>query len=91
MTDNETQCNLDEWEASYMHGKKISWTKLGMGVTRRGQQPDPNKGFLVESQEDANGVRDGVFVAPGSLREVESEIHVYLLDSGTNPVQGKDQ
>ena len=87
MTDSETLCNLDEWEASYMHGEKISWTKFGMGG--HGKPPDPNKGFLVESQEDAEGGRGGVFVAPSSLREVESEIHVYLLNSATNPAQGR--
>lgn len=89
MTGNETQSNLDEWEASYMHGKKISWTKFGMGVVRKGQAPDPQKGFLVQSQEEFDGIRQGVFIAPGSLREVESEIHVYLI--GGNGPQANNQ
>jgi hypothetical protein len=85
-THSETQNNLDEWESSYLHEKKISWTKHGLGVVKKNQQPDPNKGFLLESQEDrdkrADGV-GGVFVAPGSLREVETEIPVFLVRKGS--------
>lgn len=81
-TSSETQSNLDEWQSSYLHGKKISWTKHGMGVVKKNEQPDPNKGFLLESQEDRDrrvGGVGGVFVAPGSLREVETEIPVFLI------------
>jgi hypothetical protein len=92
-TDNETQCNLDEWDASFLHNKKISWSKRGMGVIKRDAAPDPNKGFLLESQEDRDTRVDGqggVFVAPGSLREVETEVPVFLLRSTTGVGQVAD-
>jgi hypothetical protein len=86
-TDNETQCNLDEWEASFLHDRKISWSKRGLGVVKKDALPDPGKGFLLESQEDRDTRVDGqggVFVAPGSLREVETEIPVFLVRSSTS-------
>jgi hypothetical protein len=86
-TDNETQCNLDEWEASFLHNRKISWSKRGLGVVKKDALPDPGKGFLLESQEDRDTRVDGqggVFVAPGSLREVETEIPVFLVRSSTS-------
>ena len=53
--------------------------EVRVGVRKKGEPPDPTKAFLLGSQED--GVRpDSPLEAPGSLREVEGEIHVYLSD-----------
>ena len=78
---NESKCNLDSWEASFAHGEQVCWTEKGLGVQKRDEPRDPNKRFLVQSQEDSESGQAGVFIAPGSLREVETEIHVFLVKS----------
>ena len=80
---NESKCNLDVWEASFGHGEQVCWTEKGLGVQKRGEPRNPNKRFLLQSQEESQGDQAGVFVAPGSLREVETEIHVFLVNSNT--------
>ena len=56
---------IDQWE--HIAGDRLSWSRRGRDQT-----------WLIDSQEDTD--RRGVFVAPGSLREVESEVSVRLLD-----------
>jgi len=80
-TEDELIQDLDNWEKAYIGDVSLSWTKYGMGVPKKGEPPDPNKAFLLESQEDEGGL-EGTFHAPGSLREVEGEIHVYLANVG---------
>jgi hypothetical protein len=64
-----------------------------LGNQNRGEAPDPNKHFLVQTQEESESGQVGVFVAPGSLREVETEIHVFLVNSNTgqNPAGGSNE
>ncbi len=90
---NESKCNLDVWEASFGHGEQVCWTEKGLGVQKRGEPRNPNKHFLIQSQEESQGDQAGVFVAPGSLREVETEIHVFLVNSNTgqNLVGGNNE
>ena len=90
---NESRCNLDSWEASFAHGEQVCWTEKGLGNQNRGEAPDPNKHFLVQTQEESESGQVGVFVAPGSLREVETEIHVFLVNSNTgqNPAGGSNE
>lgn len=83
-TFGELASDLDEWESTYQHGNSVSWTKAGLGVRKKGAPPDPKKSFLITKQEDENlesAVMPGPFIAPSSLREVETEIHVYLADA----------
>jgi hypothetical protein len=77
----ELVSDLDEWEATYQLGETVAWTKAGLGVRKKGQLPDPNKRYLINKQEElGDSVSAAPFVAPSSLREVEAEIHVYLLN-----------
>lgn len=85
-TEDELTQDLDNWEKSYAGDVHLSWTKYGMGVRKKDEPPDPTKAFLVQSQEDEGGP-GGTFHAPGSLREVEGEIHVYLTDVGVDDAQ----
>lgn len=81
-TFGELASDLDEWEATYQHGNSVSWTKAGLGVRKKGVPPNPKKRFLITKQEDIESdLALGPFVAPSSLREVESEVHVYLVDT----------
>ena len=60
---------IDEWE--HVAGDRLPWSRRGRGRTSDG-------GWLIDGQEDTD--RRGVFVAPGSLREIESEVSIRLLD-----------
>lgn len=77
VTRDEILQDLDNWERAQSDGKNLSWTRAGMGPIKRDQPPPADKRFLVQSQED-DAEPSGTFNAPGSLREVEGEIHVYL-------------
>lgn len=83
-TFGELASHLDAWEATYQHGNSVSWTKAGLGVRKKGAPPNPKKSFLITKQEEEDLESDlpvGPFVAPSSLREVETEIHIYLADT----------
>lgn len=60
---------VDQWE--YVAGDRLPWSRRGRGRTS-------DAGWLIDGQEDTG--RRGVFVAPGSLREIESEVSVRLID-----------
>ena len=56
-------------------GESLPWSKRGLGPN-----PGPDDRWLIDPQEEhKNSARWGAFVAPNSLREVEAEVHVYLL------------
>jgi hypothetical protein len=74
-TREETLADLDRW-SNVAVPDKLCYSRRGLGPSAKKGGSD--KKYLLDSQEDR--VRDGVFEAPGSLREVESEIHVYLLE-----------
>lgn len=79
-TSGELKSDLDDWQATMQHGESLSWTKSGLGPMRAGAPRDPNKRYLIDRQEDSeNRDPNTPFVAPGSLREVESEVHVFLI------------
>lgn len=75
-TRGEIQRRLDEWRRAADSGD-LCYTAYGLG-----RNAPADKRYLLGSAE---GEHDGVFEAPGSLREVESEIHVYLPSGSTNP------
>jgi hypothetical protein len=75
-TREEILANLDRWTYVAVPGK-LCYSRRGLGP--KAKELSPDKRYLLDSQEDR--VQEGVFEAPGSLREVESEIHVYLLDT----------
>jgi hypothetical protein len=75
-TREEMVADLDRW-SNIAFPDKLCYSRRGLGP--KAKQRNPDKRYLLDSQEDR--VHDGVFEAPGSLREVESEIHVYLLDT----------
>jgi hypothetical protein len=71
--------DLDRWEKIAEPGK-LSYSKRGLGIQKKGQPP-PDRRYLLGEQEVIE--HEGVFTAPGSLREVESEVHVFLADVST--------
>jgi len=73
-TREELNADLDKW-GLVAKPDLLSYSYKGLG---KPDTRDPDKRYLVDSQE--NRTRGGVFLAPGSLREVEQEVHVYLLD-----------
>lgn len=73
-TRSEVQADLDQW-SNATQSAQLCYSRRGLGP--KGKNSD--KRYLLDSQEDRK--REGVFVAPGSLREVENEVHVYLLNS----------
>ena len=68
-TEAELRGLIDRWEVVAVD--RLPWSRWG-----RGRAPDAR--WLIDGQEDSD--RRGEFVAPGSLREIESEISVRLLD-----------
>ena len=60
---------IDQWE--HVAVDELPWSRRGRGRTSGGD-------WLIDGQEDTD--RRGVFVAPGSLREIESEVSVRLID-----------
>jgi hypothetical protein len=75
-TKEELLADLDRW-SNIAQPDKLCYSRRGLGGPKA-REKYPDKRYLLDSQE--NRVRGGVFVAPGSLREVENEVHVYLLD-----------
>ncbi|WP_428116982.1 DISARM system helicase DrmA [Candidatus Poriferisodalis sp.] len=63
---------VDKWVDKKADGD-LPWSRRG-----RGGSPAPDSRWLIDQQEDGDGL--GAFVAPGSLREIESEVHIHLLD-----------
>ena len=83
-TREELVANIDRW-SSVACPDMLTYTRRGIGPKAK---KDPDKRYLLDSQE--NRRKNGVFVAPGSLREVETEVPVYLFgahhaaDGGTD-------
>jgi hypothetical protein len=83
-THKELVADMDRWSEA-VHPDKLTYTRRGIGPMAK---KDPDRRYLLDSQETQR--RDGVFVAPGSLREVETEVPVYLFgthraaDGGTD-------
>ena len=75
-TREEVLANLDRWTYVAVPDK-LCYSRRGLGP--KAKELSPDKRYLLDSQEDR--AHEGVFEAPGSLREVEGEIHVYLLDT----------
>jgi hypothetical protein len=66
----ELRSRIDDWV-------KVTDSDLAWAKRDHGPKPDPQDHWLIDPQEEL--VRKGPFVAPGSLREVEAEVHVHLL------------
>jgi hypothetical protein len=75
-TREEVLADLDRW-SNVAVPDELCYSRRGLGP--KAKETHPDKRYLLDSQEDR--VQEGVFEAPGSLREVENEIHVYLLDA----------
>jgi hypothetical protein len=75
-TREEVLADLDRW-SNVAEPDKLCYSRRGLGP--KAKETNPDKRYLIDAQEDR--VQEGVFEAPGSLREVESEVHVYLLDA----------
>ena len=71
--------DLDQWEKVAVPDK-LAYSKHGLGIQKKGDPP-PDRRYLLGEQEAIK--HEGVFTAPGSLREVENEIHVFLADVTT--------
>lgn len=82
-TRHEILAKLDRW-VNVAEANRLCYSRRGLGAKAKVNNPD--KRYLIDSQEDRN--REGTFVAPGSLREVESELHVHLLDAEKLVVDG---
>ena len=65
----ELRALIDQWE--HVAVDALPWS-------RRGRDRTSDGAWLIDGQEDTD--RRGVFVAPGSLREIESEVSVRLVD-----------
>ena len=84
--------NLDPGEAVQAEGELVGladrWADMvadSLPYSRRGHATvDSHSRWLIDRQEENE--RRGAFVAPGSLREIESEVHVYLLRSNGGTV-----
>lgn len=61
---------VDDWVE--VIADKLPWSRHGHAVVY------PDSRWVIDQQESTD--RRGVFVAPGSLREVETEVHVHLLN-----------
>jgi hypothetical protein len=75
-TREELVADMDHWSDA-VAPDMLSYTRRG--ISSKTRKDNPGKRYLLDSQEDS--WKTGVFVAPGSLREVESEVPVYLLDA----------
>jgi hypothetical protein len=78
-TREELNSMLDDWEKAVLNHDGVCWTRAGLPKRKKGETaPSSNMTNVVDAQGAT--VRDGIMVAPESLREVESEIHVWLAD-----------
>ncbi len=78
-TGEEITALLDGWEKGIANNDAVCWTRAGLPKRKKGAPPPKEtKIYVLDSQEAR--VKDGLMVAPGSLREVESETHVWLAD-----------
>ena len=84
-TREELVSDMDRWTTVAIP-EMLAYSRRG--VSRKARETTPAKRYLLDSQEDRS--RDGIFIAPGSLREVESEVHVYLLDTELSPAGGAE-
>jgi hypothetical protein len=75
-TRQELVADMDRWSEAAAPDL-LAYSRRG--ISKKAREENPAKRHLLDSQEDRG--RDGVFMAPGSLREVESEVRVYLLDA----------
>ena len=69
-TEAELRGLIDEWDN--LAGEDLTWSRRGRGRAR-----SPGEHWLIDGQEETD--RRGAFVAPNSLREIESEVNVRLL------------
>ena len=69
-TRSELLGNIDKWVN--MIADELPWSRRGLG-----RVPGDDRRWLMDQQEESN--RRGAFVVPGSLREIEPEVPVYLL------------
>jgi hypothetical protein len=73
-TRQELMSRSDVW-AKAANDWDLRYTRRGLGP----RPPDDRRYLLGSAEEDD----DGFFAAPGSLREVEGEVHVYLPSEAT--------
>jgi hypothetical protein len=66
----EVRAKVDQWNAARQAGP-LCYTRRGIGNST------DRRNLLGEAESAA----EGIFRVPGSLREVESELHVYLVDA----------
>ncbi len=76
----EAMQDLDLWEA-IAEPDQLVYTRFGLGVPRKGEPPSTKRYLLGEQEMNEH---EGVFTAPGSLREVETEIPVFLKLGGSD-------
>ena len=69
---SELLCLVEDW-VNQATCDPLPWSKRGLGPNR-----EPDDRWLIDPQEESIAERLGAFVAPNSLREVETEVHVYL-------------
>lgn len=84
-TGQEVVAAMDRW-TSIATGGQLCYSRRGLGPHARDRSP--TKRYLVDAQEDQ--MRDGLFTAPGSLREVESPVSVFLLDPQVTSLEEDD-
>ena len=63
---------VEDW-VNQSTSETLPWSKRGLG-----QNAEQDDRWLIDPQEEPITGRWGAFVAPNSLREVETELHVYL-------------
>jgi hypothetical protein len=73
-TRSQTVQELDSWSNAIPEEDRFVYSTRDLP----GKEAE-KRGYLLGAQE--SGEHAGVLTAPGSLREVESEMHVYLLDT----------
>jgi hypothetical protein len=84
-TREELVADMDRW-SSAAAPDMLAYSRRG--ISPKAREANPEKRNLLDSQEDR--WKNGVFTAPGSLREVESEVAVYLLDHGLAGNEGAE-
>ena len=78
-TKGEATRALDQWSDAALEHRDLVYSTRDLGG-----RPRNGRCYLLGAQESGEHV--GVFTAPGSLREVESEVHVYLLGTSLGEV-----
>ena len=76
-TEEELRSDVDDWISAASTGQLV-YSQRGFGPVKKADIASKGR-YLLGSQEDDS--HEGIFTAPGSLREVEGEIHIYLMKS----------